>query len=119
MKNRIPNYLPAPKRKAVPSQSANPKLLDLVQKQIADRMRVDRNVCPRAPGDRNRCGILHRDFSGMGHQTKISDQNGSPRSASKGLARDVGEFAYDVLTLAELQAQLFVADMQECGQRVR
>jgi ElaB/YqjD/DUF883 family membrane-anchored ribosome-binding protein len=40
MKNRIPNYLPVPKRKAVPSQSANPKLLDLVQKQIADPMRV-------------------------------------------------------------------------------
>jgi Putative Actinobacterial Holin-X, holin superfamily III len=55
----------------------------------------------------------------MAHQTKLSDQNGSPRTASKGLARDVGEFAYDVLTLAELQAQLFVADMQECGQRVR
>jgi uncharacterized membrane protein YqjE len=55
----------------------------------------------------------------MGHQTKLGDQNGSARSASKGLARDVGEFAYDVFTLAELQAQLFVADMQECGQRVR
>ena len=55
----------------------------------------------------------------MVHQTTLNDQNGSPRSASQGLARDVGEFAYDVLTLAELQAQLFVADMQECGQRVR
>jgi len=40
MMNRIPYYLPAPKRKALPSQSANPKLLDLVQKQIADQMRV-------------------------------------------------------------------------------
>jgi uncharacterized membrane protein YqjE len=54
----------------------------------------------------------------MVHQTRISGQNGSPRIASKGLARDVGEFAYDVLTLAELQAQLFVADVNECGQRV-
>jgi hypothetical protein len=54
----------------------------------------------------------------MGHQTKISEQNGSPKAASKGLARDVGEFAYDVLTLAELQAQLFVADVQQCGRRV-
>ena len=55
----------------------------------------------------------------MDHQTKLSDQNGSARSASKGLARDVGEFAYDVLMLAELQGQLFVADIQECGQRMR
>jgi hypothetical protein len=55
----------------------------------------------------------------MGHQTKLGDQNGSAHSGAKGLARDVGEFAYDVFTLAELQAQLLVADMQECGQRVR
>lgn len=40
MMNRIPKFLPAPNRKAMPSQSINPKLLDLVQKQIADRMRV-------------------------------------------------------------------------------
>jgi uncharacterized membrane protein YqjE len=55
----------------------------------------------------------------MGHQTKISEQNGSPQIASKGLARDLGEFADDVLTLAELQVQLLVSDMQECGQRAR
>ena len=54
----------------------------------------------------------------MGHQTKISDRNGSPEIAPKALARDVGEFAHDVLTLAELQAQLLAADVQECGQRV-
>jgi len=40
MKNRIPNYLPASKTKAQPLPSAHPELLDLVQKQIADRMRV-------------------------------------------------------------------------------
>lgn len=54
----------------------------------------------------------------MGHQTKINERNGSPETAPKALARDVGEFAQDVLTLAELQAQLFVADVRECGQRV-
>jgi hypothetical protein len=54
----------------------------------------------------------------MDHQTKINESNGLPRTASKGLARDVGEFAHDVFTLAELQAQLFAADVQECGQRV-
>jgi uncharacterized membrane protein YqjE len=54
----------------------------------------------------------------MGHQTKMSEQNGSPVPTSKGLARDAGEFAHDMFTLTELQAQLFIADVQECGQRV-
>ena len=54
----------------------------------------------------------------MGHQTKVSEQNGSPKAASKGLAGDVGEFAHDVLTLAELQAQLLAADVQQCSQRI-
>jgi uncharacterized membrane protein YqjE len=54
----------------------------------------------------------------MGHQTKIAESNGSPQATSKGLARDVGEFAYDVFILAELQVQLFVADVKEYGQRV-
>ena len=53
----------------------------------------------------------------MGHQTKVSERNGSPHSAPPTLARDVGEFAHDVLTLAELQAQLFVTDLQECSRR--
>ncbi len=54
----------------------------------------------------------------MGNQKKISEQNGLPETAPRALARDVGEFAHDVLTLAELQAELLVADVQECGQRV-
>ena len=53
----------------------------------------------------------------MGHQAKVSERNGSPQAAPKALARGVGEFAYDVLTLAELQAQLFVTDLQECSRR--
>jgi ElaB/YqjD/DUF883 family membrane-anchored ribosome-binding protein len=40
MTNRIPNYLPASRRKGQPSQSAYQELRNLVQKQIADRMRV-------------------------------------------------------------------------------
>ncbi len=54
----------------------------------------------------------------MDNQTKISERNGSPESAPNGLAQDVGDFAQGVLTLTELQAQLFVADLQECRQRV-
>lgn len=54
----------------------------------------------------------------MVYQTKINEHNGQPGGSSKGLARDVGEFAHDVFTLAELQTQLFVTDVQECSQRV-
>jgi uncharacterized membrane protein YqjE len=54
----------------------------------------------------------------MGDQTKVSERNGTPQTAPKALAGDVGEFAHDVLTLAELQVQLFVTNLQECGRRV-
>jgi hypothetical protein len=54
----------------------------------------------------------------MGHQTKIGEHNGSPDAVPKALARDVGEFARNSVTLAELQAQLLAADVQECGRRV-
>lgn len=54
----------------------------------------------------------------MDDQTKIDERNGTPNSASKGFARGLGTFAHDVLTLADLQAQLFAADMRECRQRV-
>ncbi len=54
----------------------------------------------------------------MVQQTKVAGRNGAPEIESDGLARDVGSFANDVLTLAELQAQLLAADVQECRQRV-
>jgi len=54
----------------------------------------------------------------MDHQTQVSERNGSPQAGRKTMARDVGEFAHDVLTLAELQAQLLAADVQECSRRV-
>ncbi len=54
----------------------------------------------------------------MADQTKIDDRNRAPESASKGFARGVGDFTHDVLTLAELQAQLLAADVQECRKRV-
>lgn len=49
----------------------------------------------------------------MGHQTKIVERNGSLGSTPTALARDVGEFAHDVFTLAELQVQLFAAEVRE------
>lgn len=54
----------------------------------------------------------------MVHQAKINERSGSPEITPKALARDVGEFAHDVFSLAELQTQLFAADVYECGQRV-
>jgi uncharacterized membrane protein YqjE len=53
----------------------------------------------------------------MGHQTKVSERNGSPQTTPKALARDVREFAHDICILAELQGQLFVTDLEECRQR--
>ncbi len=54
----------------------------------------------------------------MDHQAKVAERNGTPETSSQGLARDVGAFANDVLTLTELQSQLLVADMRECSRRV-
>ena len=54
----------------------------------------------------------------MDDQAKIDKQNCMPENASRGFARGVGNFTHDVLTLAELQAQLLAADVQECRQRV-
>lgn len=53
----------------------------------------------------------------MDQQAKVTESNGAPETASKGLASDVGAFANDVLTLTELQAQLLVADVRECSRR--
>jgi hypothetical protein len=54
----------------------------------------------------------------MDNQAQISERNGSPQIRSKALARGVSGFAHDVLILAELQAQLFVVDVQLCGKRL-
>ena len=54
----------------------------------------------------------------MDDQAKIDERSRTPENASRGFARGVGDFTHDVLTLAELQAQLLAADIQECRQRV-
>ena len=54
----------------------------------------------------------------MDHPLNTGERNGAPKTAPRGLAGDVGEFAHDVFTLAELQAQLLAADVRECSQRV-
>ena len=53
----------------------------------------------------------------MVQQTKVTDRNGALGTESHGLAKDVGAFANDVLTLTELQSQLLVADAREFGNR--
>ena len=52
----------------------------------------------------------------MEQQVNKNERNGSTQTGTRGLRKDIREFAHDVLTLAELQAQLLVADVQECGQ---
>jgi uncharacterized integral membrane protein len=51
----------------------------------------------------------------MVQQTKVAASNGASKSASNGLAWDVGAFANDAVTLTELQSQLLAADMRECS----
>lgn len=53
----------------------------------------------------------------MDRQTQVSERTDSPKGVPKGLPTEVSEFAHDVIVLAELQGQLFVADVQECGRR--
>jgi hypothetical protein len=53
----------------------------------------------------------------MVQQTKVTDRNGAVGTESQGLAKDLGAFANDVLTLTELQSQLLVADAREFGSR--
>jgi uncharacterized membrane protein YqjE len=50
----------------------------------------------------------------MDQQTKINESNGAAKPVAHGLARDIGGFAQNVLTLAELQVQLLATDMREC-----
>ena len=54
----------------------------------------------------------------MDDQAKIDERNRTSKNASSGFAQGVADFTLDVLTLAELQAQLLAADVQECRQRV-
>ncbi len=49
----------------------------------------------------------------------MNEQNGSRESAPRAFARDMREFGHDAFTLAELQAQLLVTDVQECRQRLK
>jgi len=53
----------------------------------------------------------------MADQAKVNQRNGSPSEPSGSLSSDVGGFAHDVLTLAELQSQLFLAEVREFGLR--
>jgi len=61
---------------------------------------------------------LYRGVSGVDHQTKADNPKGPQQSASRGFATGAGNFAQDVLTLAELQAQLLAIDVGECRARM-
>lgn len=54
----------------------------------------------------------------MDDQTKADNSKGTQQSASRGFATGAGNFAQDVLTLAELQAQLLAIDVRECRARM-
>lgn len=49
----------------------------------------------------------------------MSESNGSTKFPPQAVARNVGEFAHDVVTLAELQAELLKVDAQDYVKRLR
>jgi len=51
-------------------------------------------------------------------QSKADNPQGTQQSASRGFATGAGNFAQDVLTLAELQVQLLAIDVRECRARL-
>jgi hypothetical protein len=55
----------------------------------------------------------------MDQRINQGERNDSTQTATGGLRKDVGDFAHDILTLAELQAQLLIADLQEGNQSAR
>lgn len=55
----------------------------------------------------------------MADQAKMSNGNSAPPAAVQPVMRKVGDLAHDVLTLVELQAQLFAVDVTQCSRRLR
>ena len=51
-------------------------------------------------------------------ETKMSSQNGKTQFPPQSVAHDVGEFAHDVVTLAELQTELLKVDLEDCVKRM-
>lgn len=55
----------------------------------------------------------------MAQLLDVDKRNGSPPTVTGGLRKDVSDLAHDVLTLAELQAQLLFTDVKEGSQNAR
>lgn len=47
----------------------------------------------------------------------VGQNNGTPESGVSNVSSDMGDFVQDLITLTDLQAQLFVTDVKECSQR--
>lgn len=47
----------------------------------------------------------------------VGQNNGTPERRNSNVSSDMGDFVQDLITLTELQAQLFVTDVKECSQR--
>jgi hypothetical protein len=53
----------------------------------------------------------------MAGKAKVADRNGRTESAHRAVARSVGGVAHDIISLAELQMQLFTVDARQCCRR--
>jgi hypothetical protein len=63
------------------------------------------------------CSLLFRGDDRMADKTLMTPRNALLTEVSHNLRDDIGGFAHDVLTLAELQSELFVTEVQEHGRR--
>jgi len=68
-------------------------------------------------GSFGRCSLLFRGDDRMADKTLMTPRNALSTEMSRNLRDDIGGFAHDVLTLAELQSKLFVTEVQEHGRR--
>lgn len=55
---------------------------------------------------------MHRNGSGLVHETTLENSNDHLTSTRKGIARSMGDLTLDLLSLSELQFQLLASDLR-------
>src|ERR1035441_4524850 len=74
---------------------------------------VHRAVCRPTPRFLPGGGTIRRNRLRMVGETTMNRRNGSTPSPPNGVAKDMGELTHDIVSLAELQFELFRIDCRE------